>query len=262
MSDRGEAFRKARQFADAAYNDALSKSTKDLQDSLHAQQNQLSARGLVRSGVMLHGTCQLYAKHIDGLVLARLEGILEGHELHKVPIEEQPASSIIDEVMNLKDGLLNHATQTVSDVDRGGAFTPEQFAEHLKGECRVSRTSVTVAVERHRLKPKESSGMNVIYQVSGHGRMNINSTDNSVNIINVSREEIFTKLRQEIATGVPAGEQQGEILTRLSELEAAQNSPSFALRYVDFINTAANHMTLILPFVPALTEMMRNVLGK
>jgi hypothetical protein len=78
----------------------------------------------------------------------------------------------------------------------------------------------------------------------------------------VSRDEIFAKLRREIATQIPVGEEQKKILERLSALEAAQNSPAFTERYTDLISVAANHMTLLAPFIPGLTEIMRNWLGK
>ncbi len=262
MNNKDEALQKAKSFAATFYADALSKSVKDLDYNLAVQRNQFAARGIVRSGAMLHATAQLYGKHIDDMVLAKLEGLLEGYELHKVPIDEQLSSRTIEEVMNHMGALLVEGVQTVSDVDRGGIFTREQFAEQLRIACKVTRSSVIVLVERRRLKPKEPAGMSIVYQVSGYGRVNVNSTDNSVNVITVSQQEIFTKLRQEITTRVPAGEEQNNILSRVSALEAAQNSPSFAQRYADFIAAAANHMTLVAPFLPALTEMMRNWLGQ
>ena len=36
--------------------------------------------------------------------------------------------------------------------------------------------------------------MSIVYQVSGYGRVNVNSTDNSVNVVTVSPDEIFTEL--------------------------------------------------------------------
>jgi hypothetical protein len=261
VGDESDSLQKAKSFAATCYADVLSRSNKDLEHNLAVQRNQLSARGLIRSGVMLHGTSQLYAKHIDGLVLAKLEGLLEGYELHHVSLDEQLAASTVEEVMNLKDALVADAMRTASEVDRGGLFTPEQFAEQVQRECRVSRSSASIAVERCRLRPKEPSGPSVVYHVTGHGRVNVDSTDNSVNIVTVSQQEIFSKLRHAIEGRVPTGEEKNNILERVSALEAAQKSTSFAQRYIDFVDAAANHMTLITPFLPALTEMMRNWLG-
>jgi hypothetical protein len=134
---------------------------------LAVQRNQFSARGILRSGNMLYATAQLYGKHIDDMTLAKVDGLLEGYELHRIPLDEQLAASTIQEVMNNAGALLIEAAQTVSEVDRGGIFTPEQIAEQVRIASKVSRNSVTVLVESKRLKPKEA--MN-IYQVSGYGR--------------------------------------------------------------------------------------------
>jgi hypothetical protein len=262
VNDRDEALRKAQDFADTAYADAVSKSTKDLQYQLATQRSLFAARGILRSGNMLHATAQLYGKHIDDMVLAKVDGLLEGYELHNIPLDEQLAARTIEAAMGLKNALLIDAANNVSDVDRGGVFSPEQFVVQVRDECKVSRNSVLVITERRRLKPKEQSAMNIIYQVSGYARVNVNSTDNSVNVVTVSQDEIFTKLRHEITSHVPAGLQQDELLQRLAALEAAQGSPSFAEKYLDLISVAANHVTLLAPFLPALADMVRNTLVK
>ena len=259
MHDGDEALRRARDFADTSYADAVSRSTKDLQYQLALKRNEYAARGILRSGNMLHASAKLYGKHIDDLVLARIESLLEGYELHNVLLDESLAERTVNEVMRLKDALLLNAKETVTEVDRGGGlFTPVQFAEYVNNECKVSRSSVVTIAERQRLRPNKPGATSTIYQVSGYARVNVNSTDNSVNVITLSQDQIFAKLRHEITTHVQAGPEQEEILQRLSALEAAQNSHSFAERYVDLISVAANHMTLLAPFLPALADMVRN----
>jgi hypothetical protein len=44
-------------------------------------------------------------------------------------------------------------------------------------------------------------------------------------------------------------------------LEKAQGTKLFAERYTDFISAAANHMTIIAPFIPALSELLKKALG-
>jgi hypothetical protein len=44
------------------------------------------------------------------------------------------------------------------------------------------------------------------------------------------------------------------------ELQASHGKPSFAQRYTDFMAAAANHIKVIAPFIPALTEMLHHVL--
>jgi hypothetical protein len=77
----------------------------------------------------------------------------------------------------------------------------------------------------------------------------------------VSQQEVFTNLKQEIRDKVPDGEERTEVLHRLEVLEQSQGSRSFAEKYTDFIAVAANHMGIIAPFIPALTELMKRALG-
>jgi hypothetical protein len=56
------------------------------------------------------------------------------------------------------------------------------------------------------------------------------------------------------------GDEKQDILERLATLEKSINSPSFRQQYTEFISAAANHMTLIAPFIPALTEILHKVL--
>jgi hypothetical protein len=94
--------------------------------------------------------------------------------------------------------------------------------------------------------------------------------DSSIRDVMVLEDEIARAVTDEIKIKVTAKERttvstharQKNILERVSALEAAQNSPSFAERYTELISAAASHMTLLAPFIPGLKEMMRNWLGK
>ena len=100
--------------------------------------------------------------------------------------------------------------------------------------------------------------MTTIYHIEGNNnRVLTNSEDHSVNVLVQTTEQIFVALRREIESKVSSGEVQSAILTKLSALERAQNSPSFKERYAEFISTAADYVTLISPFIPALTEMLQ-----
>jgi hypothetical protein len=112
--------------------------------------------------------------------------------------------------------------------------------------------------------PKKPEGPSVttIYNVQGdNARWNVNSTDNSVNVVTKSSEEFFATLREHIESGVPEGDERKVILQKLVTLQESHGQPSFAQRYTDFITAAANHVVLLTPFIPALTEMLRKALG-
>ncbi len=110
--------------------------------------------------------------------------------------------------------------------------------------------------------PKEGTGVTNIYHVSGYNaRVNISSSDSSVNNVTLAETEIFVNLRQTLGSGVKDDQELRAILEALAALEGATGKPTFIQRYAEFISAAANHVTLIAPFIPALTELMHRTIG-
>jgi hypothetical protein len=108
----------------------------------------------------------------------------------------------------------------------------------------------------------ESGKTTNVYHVYGHNpHWNFNSSDHSVNTVTLTNEQVFAQLRERITADIPPTEERMALVNKLEELEQAQNTPSFGQRYTEFIAVAANHMQLIAPFIPALTEMLHKVLA-
>ena len=96
-----------------------------------------------------------------------------------------------------------------------------------------------------------------IVNVSGqNARLNVGSIDNSTNIVSASETEIFEDIRKVVEEKI-VSERQGELLARLHALELAVNTPSYLDRYKEFIQVAANHATLLAPFLPALANLLQ-----
>jgi hypothetical protein len=96
-----------------------------------------------------------------------------------------------------------------------------------------------------------------IYNLQGdHARVNVQSTDHSVNVSAISEQQVFSGIRQALSEGVLDDHERGDILNKLGALEKALHTRDFVSRYQAFINAVACHMTIILPFIPALTQML------
>jgi hypothetical protein len=74
--------------------------------------------------------------------------------------------------------------------------------------------------------PRKTEATSVtIYHVQGHNnRWVTNSQDHSVNVVTQSHDQIFASLRQEIESRIPPGEEQKDILEKLTALAEAQQS--------------------------------------
>jgi len=89
------------------------------------------------------------------------------------------------------------------------------------------------------------------YHMHGaNSRINIGSTDQSVN-----SDEVFAKIRTQLAVAIADGAEQAEVLRRLSALEQAQGTSAFTEQLGTFLAIAANWTTVITPFLPALIEI-------
>lgn len=103
------------------------------------------------------------------------------------------------------------------------------------------------------LKKKDSSS--IVYNI-GHvsGKVNICSTDNSINCnICDSDKKVFDDLRSVIQESVF---ENTTVLLELDRLENSYGTNTFATQYHSFIQAVANHITIIAPFLPALSAMM------
>ena len=95
----------------------------------------------------------------------------------------------------------------------------------------------------------------VIYNVSGHNaRVNVGSADYSINV--TKSEELFPEIKRTIESGLEDAGLKQQLLAKTAELEKNVGKPSYAKKYSDFIAAAANHMTLLGPWIPALTRFL------
>jgi hypothetical protein len=68
-------------------------------------------------------------------------------------------------------------------------------------------------------------------------------------------QALFAALRTAIATKAPPAAA-AALTTAVDALEHAVNKPTLGQRYKDFISLAADHMSIISPFMPALGQLL------
>jgi hypothetical protein len=133
-------------------------------------------------------------------------------------------------------------------------FTPEeQLFWHQQVGYVISRYNAHMqAIEGAR--PQQPSS--VIYDVSGtNARVNISSTDSSVNVVRVDVAEVFNQLRGVLVN--IENEKDREVISKsIDDMESAYGSPDFLSRYKGFVSLAAVHVAVFAPFLPALTNLL------
>lgn len=158
---------------------------------------------------------------------------------------------IHDEQVPLEEGdkiyrkLPNGLVETYVVLDRGYHSQRSVLPGHYQAKVRKEGS----------IKEQQYQSIINIYNASGpNSRVNINSTDNSVNI-NSNQSLLFEEIRGALES-IKEKEVQERSLLILEELKKTQNTPNYLSNYQSFIATLSNHMTLIAPFIPALTQLM------
>ena len=97
----------------------------------------------------------------------------------------------------------------------------------------------------------------VVYNLTGpNARVNIHSVDSSSNIVEIEPTKLFSELRDTIQKSVTDIQQREELTNKVKELEESQGTKDFTTRYQELMALAASHITVLTPFIPALSQML------
>jgi hypothetical protein len=91
----------------------------------------------------------------------------------------------------------------------------------------------------------------------GHinGKVNINSTDNSTNF-SIDSSSIFSGLSDAINNALIDAPHKAQLLAKVEDLKKSEGTIGFTQKYKEFVQNSANHMSVISPFIPALTSLI------
>lgn len=157
---------------------------------------------------------------------------------------------IMDSNLPIEEGdrftrtLSNGLQESYLILDRG-------FRERVGGirahyQCEVQKESS--------MPYKQQQSTSITYNLHGaNPRVNVNSTDSSVNILNGN---VFDELKAAIKSSNVPEQEQEKLVEAVECLEAAKETPSFMSKYKDFIEVAANHISVVSPFLPAITKFL------
>ena len=165
--------------------------------------------------------------HVEGIVTKNLVVIddskvvvLSGDEIRRtLPNGQEEVFSVIDPVF----------------YDDG----PGDFGPHYQ-----------VSIQRKGMFAPKSGGHYAVHVSGPNSRVNISSHDQSVNIVHEGT--VFDDLKNALARGISDELEQDKLLRLAEELSAQRKKAGFADAYQRFIAAAANHMTIIGPFIPLL----------
>jgi hypothetical protein len=102
-----------------------------------------------------------------------------------------------------------------------------------------------------------TSVQTIVNNISGHNaRVNIHSTDNSNNQVVENSEKVFSELAEVLRQNVDHNDERDKLIRLVEEMRRGARVGTFTEKYRDFIAAAADHMTMVAPFLPALSQLL------
>ena len=173
----------------------------------------------------------------DGSRRKPIKGVFSGHVV--LVADAQAVILVGDE---LRRRLPNQLEETYDVVDPVFFADPSGLDAHYQVKIR----------RKGAFQP--GTGGNYSVHVSGdNARVNISSTDKSNNT--VFNGDVFSDLRLAIQNKVPDPEYREKLLIAVEEMKQTQRSPGFAAAYQKFVGLSADHLGVITPFLPALSQL-------
>jgi gas vesicle protein len=176
-------------------------------------------------------------------------------------------STVIENIEALFDGKTIFVDDSSVCIEEGDIFErtlpnglKEQYLVTDRGFFSGSPGGIPahyqVQVEKQSIYRKITRGQVINnYNITGSNNVNINSTDNSTTVYNLSSQEkaIFDELRK-LTEQIQNNRE--EIQRRIDDMENHVGKKSFVEKYTAFIETAANHMTVFAPLLPSLMQFI------
>ncbi|WP_026826971.1 hypothetical protein [Exiguobacterium artemiae] len=127
----------------------------------------------------------------------------------------------------------------------------------VNGEVFQKKCFFLTKVEYEEKKARERPAQSIVYNLNGaNTRVNNHSTDHSMNVVNASNHEVFDEIKKILSENVNDQDELRELRILVNNMESTQNTSAFTQAYQKFVTSAANHITILTPFIPALTQMI------
>ncbi len=172
--------------------------------------------------------------------------------LHQLLDKDNPVEYMLYLFEGLDNKLDNRLRAMMRDLRERG-YIETSWADDLPYSIEFNEKAYTANEES---RSEMQNGTYIINNIT-NGNANINSTDNSVRNINISYNDakLFEEML-EVASSI-SEENKNDIIMAIEDMKNNYNKPSLKEKYYKFIEVAANHMALFAPFIPALTEMVK-----
>ena len=178
-------------------------------------------------------------KKVNGEVV---ENISADVQKNKIFISD--GTLLIEEGDFLFRTMSNGATEKYEVIDRGYYEAFSGFEAHY--QCDVRKETA-----KEKKLPFNKSVNN--YFNAPNSRYNESSTDNSINI-SLSDANLFDEIKNELKKQDFEENEITLLLNQVDDLEQSMGKENFSTKYTRFIQNLGEHVAVISPFLPALSQ--------
>lgn len=157
----------------------------------------------------------------------------------------------------LRDVDIRVGDWVIGTVTNNVLYIQDITAHSVHGEVYQQKCFYLTKVEYEEREVLRRPTQSIVYNLNGaNTRVNNHSTDQSINVVNASNHEVFDEIKKILRENIDNQDELRELRLLVNNMESTQNTSAFTQSYQKFITSAANHMTILSPFIPALTQMI------
>jgi hypothetical protein len=154
---------------------------------------------------------------------------------------EVPRGLIVQVVQHVRDMVLDWALE----LARAGV-TGDGLGFSNDERVRANSAHISIGTFQGSFNTGSVNGENA--------RINQASSDQSTNVVNSGN--VFSEVRLALQGASLSPEKMKEVDTLLFEMSVAKDKTSFAKAYQSFVGAIADHITVVAPFLPQITELL------
>jgi hypothetical protein len=149
----------------------------------------------------------------------------------------------------------------IEEGDKIERLLPNQLLEEYlvldRGYFSFPQPHYQVKVQKESTRKfQQTTPTTIIHQTGDNPKVNINSNDRSITIINKVDLGQFEEIKKVIIDQIADESKRVKCLDSLTDLKESVGKESYGKKYQKFIATVADHMTVIGPFIPFLTKFI------
>jgi len=241
-------------------SESYSDHSREREEAITQHKFKMANQGLFHSSINIQGAAKIYREHFSAFVRNTWVSIEKALEEIGFEPNENSESELHTFVCQAINPFVDRENQSLARMFSQPMIpVPKLDAAFADGLRRV-QTSITIFVKKigtMNAKAKFQGGSQINYYLQGDNpRVNINSHDQSHNVV-ISEGQLFTKLREAISSAEVEADLKNRLLEKIEEGKVIQAKSGLLKGWFgDFMALAADCITVVQPFVPALAELI------